>query len=521
MANVNARTGHGHDASRHLQENYNKRTQLNTYIYEYFLHHGMFDCAQAILKADSDVKVQRHGPRSPRDNEHCRLKNAFYNGSISIGSDFERPEQLPVPNVPNVPNLSPESCFLYEWFCLFWAISNAQKHVYGRTEANQHASHMQQQNRQSWNAHRSRIRSSSLLLHAPGGTTRNAFYNSGEMDVGNMTPRTSDAQACGRRYRALQEFQVQLTSMEQQNKKELTARQGRSGMSRNDEVPGGRGGQGPPEGPQLFQRPALQGTKSGALPNTTNQMKLGTQQMNNTGISGVSGNTAVVWMNGWTRASTSSHPCQQANDQTMRQAVAAKEMQFQQQEKTGRNGPVQWQIDPSENQIPHTAQRGVEATLQERSRRPSFKPGHANDSAKPISSISSLSQTSKATPPTPQLGKAARKKRPVPKGTTSRKGTKKVKYEMMTWKIPKSNVSSGATPAAKSAPNSVPPINPVDVRKDTQNTGLAQVVPIGQPVLPPPLTPAPLAANPPVHLVESVTFSMENPNMTVTFVLSF
>jgi hypothetical protein len=71
--------------------------------------------------------------------------------------------------------------------------------------------------------------------------------------------------------------------MEQQNKKELTARQGRSGLSRNDEVPGGRGGQGPPEGPQLFQRPALQGTKSGALPNTTNQMKLGTQQMNNTG----------------------------------------------------------------------------------------------------------------------------------------------------------------------------------------------------------------------------------------------
>jgi hypothetical protein len=93
-------------------------------------------------------------------------------------------------------------------------------------------------------------------------------------------------------------------------------------------------------------------------------------------------------------------------------------------------GQYRWQIDPSENQIPHTAQRGVEATLQERSRRPSFKPGHANDSAKLISSISSLSQTSKATPPTSQLGKAARRKRPVPKGTTSRKGAKKVNYEV-------------------------------------------------------------------------------------------
>jgi len=520
MANVNARTGHVHDASRHLQENCNKRTQLNTYIYEYFFHHRMFDCAQAILKADSNVKVQRHGPRSPRDDKHCRLKNALYNESISIGLGFKRPEQLPVPNVPNVPNVSPESCFLYEWFCLFWAIFNAQKNVYGRSEANQHASHMQQQNRPSWNASRSQTQSSSLLLHAPGKTAHTAFYNSGEMDVGHMTPGTSGTQACGRRNRALQEFQVQLTSMEQQTKKELIARQGKRGLSRNDGVPGGRGGQRLPEGPQLFQRPALQEKKPEALPNTTNQMKLGTQQMNNTGISGVSGNTAVVRMNGWTRASISSHPCQQANDQMMRQAVAAKEMQFQQQEKTGRNGPVQWQIDPSENQIPHTAQRGVEATLQEQSRRPSFKPGHANDSAKPISSILSLSQTSKATPSTPQLGKAAPKKRPVPKGTTSKKGTKKVKYEMVTWEIPKSNVSSGATPAARIAPNSVPHINPVDIRKDTQNASLAQVVPTGQPVLPPPLTPTSLAANPTVHLVESVTFSMENPNMTVTFVVS-
>jgi hypothetical protein len=91
---------------------------------------------------------------------------------------------------------------------------------------------------------------------------------------------------------------------------------------------------------------------------------------------------------------------------------------------------------------------------------------------------------------------------------------------MVTWKIPKSNVSSGATPAARIAPNSVPHINPVDIRKDTQNASLAQVVPTGQPVLPPPLTPTSLAANPTVHLVESVTFSMENPNMTVTFVVS-
>ncbi|KAH7187310.1 hypothetical protein DER44DRAFT_853662 [Fusarium oxysporum] len=462
MANVNARTGNVHDASRHLQENCSKRTQLNTYIYEYFFHYGMLDCAQAILKVDSDVKVQWHGPRNPCDDEHCRLNNAFYNESVNIGFGFKRPEQRPIPSVLN---LSPESCFLHEWFSLLWAMFNAQKN---------------QQNRPRWNASRSRTQSSLLPPHDPARTTYNAFYNSGEMD---------------------------------QNQDVLTARQGRSGLSRNDGVPGGRGGQGP-LGPQLFQRSALQGARPEALPNTTKQMKLGTQQMNNTGMGGVSGNMAVVRMNGWTRASTSSHLCQQSNGQAMRQPAVAKEMQFQQQEETSSNGPVQWQNDPSENQIPQTAQREVEATLQEQSRRPSCKPGHANDSTKPISTIASPSQTIKAAPPTPQLGKAAREKRPVPKGTTPRKGTKKVKTEMVTWEIPKSNVSSGATPAARTTSNSVPQIGPVDIRQDTQNASLAQVVPTGQPVLPPPLTPASLVANAPVDLVQSVAFSLENPSMT-------
>jgi len=91
---------------------------------------------------------------------------------------------------------------------------------------------------------------------------------------------------------------------------------------------------------------------------------------------------------------------------------------------------------------------------------------------------------------------------------------------MVTWKIPKSKVSSGTTPAARTTSNSVPQINPVDIRKHTQDTSLAHVVSTGQPVLPLPLTPAPLAANAPLHLVESVIFSLENPNMTVSFVPS-
>ncbi|KAM6504740.1 hypothetical protein FSOLCH5_015236 [Fusarium solani] len=188
---MNAMTGHVHDASltmmnscavaphgapRQLQENYNKQTQLNTYIYEYFLRYGMFDCAQAILKADSDVNVQRHSPRSPRNDKRCRLRNTLSDESIDIGLDSKLSGLLPDPNVPNLPL---ESCFLYEWFCLFWDMFNAQKNECGRSE---------QQNKLRSNASWSQTQGSSVLPHAPDWTIHNAFYNPGEMGRDKTQP---------------------------------------------------------------------------------------------------------------------------------------------------------------------------------------------------------------------------------------------------------------------------------------------------------------------------------------------
>uniref|UniRef100_A0A0D2XSM6 Uncharacterized protein n=1 Tax=Fusarium oxysporum (strain Fo5176) TaxID=660025 RepID=A0A0D2XSM6_FUSOF len=201
MANMKAKTGHLHDASRHLTENYNKRTQLNTYIYEYFLHNGMFQCAQSILKADSDVK-QRNWPK--------------------------------------------------------------------------------------WNVSWPQTQSSSLLLQAPGNATHNAFYNSSEMG----------------------------------------------------------------------------------------------------------------------------------------------------------------------------------------------------------------------------LSKAAREKIPFPKGTIPKKRTTNVKDEMVICKIPKLNVGSTATRPANAAASPMPHINPVGIWKDAQNSSLSQAVPTGQPEVALPLTPASMAANPPVDLVQSATFRL-------------
>ncbi|KAM5526750.1 Transcriptional activator somA [Fusarium oxysporum f. sp. phaseoli] len=514
---MKAITNHLDAASKHPQECYNKRTQLNTCIYEYFLHNGMFQCAQSILKADSDVRVLEHGPDSARDDKGCRLKTALCNQIIDTGLDSTHSKLLPAPNVPI---LSPDSCFLYEWFYIFWAMLNAQKSEDGRTKANQSVSHIQQQNWPRLNVGMSQTHSPLLLLHTPDSVTHNTFYSLGETGVDSIKPWMSGAEACDSTNEALQKFQMQLTSMEQQNKNELIARQSLRGLSRNDGIPGGRGSQGPPQSSKLFHRPALQASRPEPLPDTTKQVKLDTQPMNNTeldlskaGIDGISSKVGVLRMNDWTRASKS-RTCEQSNGQTTRKPVAAKETAFQQEGKTGHNGPVQWQNDSSENQIPGTSQCWVQGTLQERSRRPPVQPTDANDSVKPRSTISSLSQTSKAAVLTPQLRKASREKGPFPERTTPKKRTMNVKDEMVTCKIPKSNVGPMATHAAKTNP--VPHINPVDIRKDSENTSLGQVVPTGQPTVTLPFTPAYMAANPPVDLIQSATFSMENSNVSVT-----
>ncbi|WKT53978.1 hypothetical protein QSH57_004562 [Fusarium oxysporum f. sp. vasinfectum] len=510
---MKAITGHLDAASKHPQESYNKRTQLNTYIYEYFLHNGMFQCAQSILKADSDVRVLKYGPDSACDDKGCRLKNALCNQTIDTGLDSTHSKLLPAPNVPI---LSPDSCFLYEWFYIFWAMLNTQKNEAGRTEENQSTIHIQQQSWPRWNASMSQTHSPLLLLHTQDSVTHNTFYSSGETGVDSIKPYISGAEACDSTNEALQKFQMRLTSMEQQNKNELMARQSLSSLSRNDGVPGGRGSQGPLRCSKLFHWPALQASRPEPLPDTTKQVKLGTQPMNNTeldlskaGIDSIGSKVGVLRMTGWTRASKS-RTGRQSNGKTTQKPVAAKETTFQQEEKISHNGPVQWQNDSSENQIPGTSQCWVQGTLQERSRRPPVQPADANDSAKPRSTISSLSQMSKAAVPTPQLRKASREKGPFPERTTPKKRTMNVKDEMVTCKIPKFNVGPIATQPAKTNP--VAHINPVDIRKDSENTSLGQVVLTGQPTVSLPFTPAYMAANPPVDLVQSATFSMENSN---------
>jgi hypothetical protein len=91
-----------------------QRSQLNTYIYDYFIHHEMYDCARSLYQADNTMKLLKESP-GRENGEDADSKDDL---------DSKRPPDLPRSDVPRE---CPESCFLYEWWSLFWDMFNAQR----------------------------------------------------------------------------------------------------------------------------------------------------------------------------------------------------------------------------------------------------------------------------------------------------------------------------------------------------------------------------------------------------------
>ncbi|KAH8818170.1 SOM1 protein [Hyaloscypha sp. PMI_1271] len=117
------------------------RSQLNTYIYEYFLRNGMYDCARSLLNSDQPMNVIKDSPGRRRD-ENGGDEGA--DGDSKDDIDSKRPADLPEPNLPKE---CPESCFLYEWWCLFWDMFNAQRGKGDGRNVLQYVTHTQAQSR--------------------------------------------------------------------------------------------------------------------------------------------------------------------------------------------------------------------------------------------------------------------------------------------------------------------------------------------------------------------------------------
>jgi hypothetical protein len=97
------------------------RTVLNTYIYDYFLREGMFDSARAMLQSDHAINCD-HKDSPGRQNGSAAGDDAMDTDNKDDVNP-KRPADLPTPNLPVVS----DNCFLFEWFCLFWDMLNAQR----------------------------------------------------------------------------------------------------------------------------------------------------------------------------------------------------------------------------------------------------------------------------------------------------------------------------------------------------------------------------------------------------------
>lgn len=126
-----------------LQQGPNKTT-LNTYIYDYFLREGLYDLARSMLNSDQAINVLKDGPGRRRDENGNMVGNGVGDDAMDTDSkddlDSKRPSDLPMANVPS----PPETCFLYEWFCLFWETLQAQRNKPGsNNQMSQYIHHTQ------------------------------------------------------------------------------------------------------------------------------------------------------------------------------------------------------------------------------------------------------------------------------------------------------------------------------------------------------------------------------------------
>ncbi|KID74566.1 Transcriptional activator somA [Metarhizium brunneum] len=126
-----------------------QRGVLNTYIYEYFLRYEMFDCARSLLSSNQQVNVHKDGKGGNAANGEDPM-------DTDSKDDLDKlPDGLPPPKLPMPAS---DSSFLYEWFCLFWDIYNAQRVKGGNGTVNQYVAHTQQQSRLKQNQQQELLR---------------------------------------------------------------------------------------------------------------------------------------------------------------------------------------------------------------------------------------------------------------------------------------------------------------------------------------------------------------------------
>lgn len=95
------------------------RTKFHTFIYDYFLKEKRYDLARAIIRS-MDIDTSGQFKPSPNRKEVNGVNDSADSDSKE---DVKKPDDLPHARSP-APD---DSSFLYDWFCQFWDLYEAQR----------------------------------------------------------------------------------------------------------------------------------------------------------------------------------------------------------------------------------------------------------------------------------------------------------------------------------------------------------------------------------------------------------
>lgn len=368
--------------------------------------------------------------------------------------------------------------------------SNQQKSIQTYSQNLGHQQSQQMGPKQMPNAGMAQGQGSPMMPPGTDGTNLGAYYNTDMGAPGGMRAGPAGAQPPAGSNHALQDYQMQLMLLEQQNKKRLMmARQEQDtnmgGIAR-DGPNGGPGGPAGANGQMIPEASPQGGARSGASPNSAEQMKRGTPQISNNGMGsplpdgaqprdspnamGFMGNemnqgmapqffkdmagnmVANGHMNGM--RPPSSHPGQQGQQQQFSGQVNP-QMMAAGANRPGAAGPAnaagqQWPPGgPNGNQMAQQgpqAQGQVQGTPQQRNSMPPPSGPAAAASNANNRTTASPQQTPSSTPS--QANKPAPKKKEKPKGKTAAQ------------KKSNQNLNAAATPATEPAQEPETPATP-------------------------------------------------------------
>ncbi|CAO1605486.1 hypothetical protein XANCAGTX0491_009003 [Xanthoria calcicola] len=229
--------------------------RLNTYIYDYFVKNGRYNCAVAMLKAEMPLRTapKRHdGDVNGAGNMHTDSKD-----------DLEsKPDDLPQAGVPTDPQ---GASFLLEWFGLFWDVffAHQRKAPPASAQAMQYVARTQHESRMRQEQQQNMLRVPGMM---PGGMNgmngMNEYHNMLFRQQNGMPVNNGDL-----RHKALQNQNrnfaqnPQMMQMQKQQMMQQQMRRDPSEMEMNGQRPrtpsSGDNAPSPSKRPRIEGHPAM------------------------------------------------------------------------------------------------------------------------------------------------------------------------------------------------------------------------------------------------------------------------